>query len=94
MGELARFLSEIRRDPDIKRVLFDTSFLDSVGRTLEKRGFEETRLFLWDSHSREDLEKQAIALLGILGKMEGVDTLRKNRVISSHIIRNIHRMLK
>jgi len=65
-----------------------------VGRTLEKRGFEETRLFLWDSHSREDLEKQAIALLGILGKMEGVDMLRKNRVISSHIIRNIHRMLK
>lgn len=94
MGELARFLSEIRKDPNIEKILFDTSFLNSVGLILEKRGFEETRLFLWDSHSRGDLEKQAIALLGILGKMEGVDMLRKNRVISSHVIRNIHRALK
>ena len=94
MGELARFLNEIRKDVYAGNISFNTCFLNSAGIILENRGFEETRLFLWDSHFREDLERQAIVLLNVLGKMEGVDLLKKNRAISSHVLRNIDKALK
>ena len=94
MGELARLLNEIRKDPAVERVSFDVGFLNSVGITLEKRGFEETRLFLWDSHFKGNLERQAIILLDVLKKIEDVDMLRGNRTISSHVIRKMGRVLR
>ena len=94
MGELARFLNEIKKDVYPGNISFNTGFLNSAGIILEKRGFEETRLFLWDSHFRDDLERQAIVLLNVLRKMEDVDLLKKNRAISSHVIRNMDKALK
>jgi hypothetical protein len=89
MGDLAKFLREIRQRPEVKNQFFDAKFLNNVGCVLERRGFEEARLFVWDSHFRGDLEKQAVTVLGILGEMEKVEPLKKNLAIGGHLIKNI-----
>jgi len=89
MGDLAKLLREIRQRPEVKNQYFDNKFLSNVGCVLEKRGFEEAKLFVWDSHFRRELEKQAVVVLGILGEMEKVAALRNNHAIGGHLIRNI-----
>lgn len=89
MGDLSKFLSEVRKRPEVKNQYYDGKFLNNVGCILEKRGFEEAKLFVWDSHFRRELEKQAVVVLGILGEMEKVAPLRNNRAIGGHLIRNM-----
>jgi hypothetical protein len=94
MGEVAQFLRFVREHPGIKDQFFDPAFLHSVGRTVEKRGFDEARLFLWDSQHQGHLEKQALALLGIISEMEDIETFRKNPALGGHVIRSIRKVNK
>ena len=89
MGDLAKFVREVRQRPEVKNQFFDAKFLNNVGCVLEKRGFEEARLFVWDSHFKGELEKQAVTVLALLGEMEKVGSLRNNRAIGGHLIRNM-----
>lgn len=89
MGELTRFLRTIRTRPDVRNQFFDQAFLKGVGLTLEKRGFAEAKLFVWDNHFRSDLEKQAVILLGILGEMEKIEAFKKNRAMGGHLIKSM-----
>jgi hypothetical protein len=94
MGELAQFLRFVREHPGIKDQFFDPTFLHSVGRNVEKNGFDEAKLFLWDSQQMEHMEKQALALLDIVAEMEVIESFRKNPALGGHIIRNIHKVKK
>ncbi len=90
MGEIRGFLGRLKRHPAVRNQVYSKDFLYSVGRTVEKRGFEEARLFLWDSHYRGDLESQAVSLLGVLGEMEDVAVFRRNRALSGRVIKGLH----
>jgi hypothetical protein len=88
MGELIRFIDEMRADPRIGLVRFSRGFLEDVGNVLYRRGFDETRLFIWDHIDREDLRGQALPLLLVLDKMEGLKRVRDDRSIGRYIIKN------
>jgi len=60
MGEITRFLRFIREHPGIKGQFFDPTFLHSVGRSVEKNGFDEAKLFLWDSQYDGRLENRRL----------------------------------
>ena len=92
MGEIRSFLGRVRRHPGVRGQVFNKDLLNSVGSTVEKRGFEEARLFLWDSHYRSDLEGQAVALLGVLGEMEEVSVFKRNRALSGRVIKSLHKV--
>ena len=94
MGELAQFLRFVREHPGIKDQFLDPTFLHSVGHNVEKNGFDEAKLFLWDSQQTDRLEKQALALLDIVAEMEVIEAFRKNPALGGHIIRNIHKVNK
>ncbi len=94
MGEIAQFLRFVREHPSVRDQFFDPAFLCSVGRTFEKRGFDEARLHLWDSHHQGRLEKQAVALLQIVAEMEEIEAFHKNPALGGHIIRSIHKVNK
>lgn len=94
MGEVVQFLRFIQEHPGIKDQFIDPRFLHSVGRTVEKRGFGEAKLFLWDSHHQGHLEKQALALLDIVTEMEEIEAFRKNPALGGYVIRSIHKVNK
>jgi|GEM_PF-1173681 len=88
MGELAIFMGKIRNDPRIAKIRFTSSFLEDVGNILNRRGFNEARLFIWDSRERRDLERQTLPLLLILGEMEKVKKIEEDRAVGKYILRN------
>lgn len=94
MGEIAQFLRFVREHPKVRDQFFDPAFLHSVGRTFEKKGFDETRLYIWDSHQQGNLEKQALALLQIIAEMEEIEAFHNNPSLGAHVIRSIHKVNK
>jgi hypothetical protein len=93
MGDLAQFVTEIKAVPGIRNHLFDEHFLDHAGTLLETRGFDEAKLYLWDSHRSRKLEKQAIFMLSIIGEMEKLEIFRENRTLAGYLVRNIHKLV-
>ncbi len=88
MGELTRFMDELRNDPRIGKIRFTPSFLEDVGNILYSRGFDEAKLFIWDLRERGDLERQILPLLLILGKMEKMKKTKEDREIGRYIVKN------
>lgn len=89
MGELAKFLRDLRQHPELGDHFFEPRFLNNVATVLEKRGYEEVKLTLWDTHLTTHQEKQATVLLDVISHMEAVPPLKKNRALAAHLIRNM-----
>lgn len=94
MGDIVNFLHQVKNNPEITKQAFNPHFLSNAGIILENRGFEEAKLFLWDSHFTEDLEQQSLVLMKMLSEMEDLDMFRKNRVLAGYLIKNIHKIQK
>lgn len=94
MGDLTQFVREIKSLPGIRDHLFDEHFLEHAGTLIENRGFHEAKLFIWDSHMRSDLEKQAILMLSIVGEMEELEMFQRNRVLAGYLVKNIHKLVE
>ncbi len=88
MGELAIFMDRIRNDPRVAKIRFSSSFLEDVGNILDRRGFDEARLYIWGLRERRDLERQVLPLLLILGEMEKVRKIEEERAIGKYILKN------
>jgi len=88
MGELAIFMDRIRNDPRVGKIRFSSSFLEDVGNILDRRGFDEARLYIWGLRERRDLERQVLPLLLILGEMEKVRKIEEERAIGKYILKN------
>ena len=93
MGDLAQFVSEIKNFREIRDNDFDEHFLDHAGTLLEHRGFDEVRLYLWDSHHKRNLEKQALAMLSVVGKMEEHKLFHENKTLAGYLVRHIHKLV-
>ena len=80
---------DIKNNPRIRDVKFTSEFLDDVSSTLEKRGFHETKLFLWDNTHKEDLRYQSEALIFLIGKMERLERIKRDRSIATYLLREM-----
>lgn len=88
MDDIFEFLEKIRNDNRINGVRYSQHFLDEVARILSLRGFDDARLFLWDSLNREDVQGQINSILITLSKMESVKNLKNDLKLCGYIIRN------
>jgi hypothetical protein len=88
MGELTDLVDRLQCDDRISSVRFSSSFLEDVGNTLEQRGFNEARLFIWQHRDRADLMGQIPSLLVILDEMEKVSGIKKDRALAKYLLKN------
>lgn len=88
MGELTDLVDRLQGDERITGVKFSPSFLEDVGNVLERRGFDETRLFIWQHKDRSDLMRQIPPLLLIIEEMEKVGKIKEDRTLAKYILKN------
>ena len=63
MPDVQEFIEKVRKNPEISGVRFNRIFVESVADYLEKRNYEETKLFIWEQSDRRDIKLQIKPLL-------------------------------
>jgi hypothetical protein len=93
MGELTVLAEKLRSDPRVAKTRFSSAFLEDVGNILERRGFSEARLFVWENRDRGDLGPQVQPMLIILDELEKVPVIEEDKALGCYIIKNKLRLL-
>jgi len=88
MDYLFDFFNRISEEERIKRTRFNQYFLENVADVLSLRGFDETKLFVWDNLGNGNTHEQINNLLIVLNVMESIPELRKDLKLCGYIIRN------
>jgi len=89
MIRLAELWIDIRNDPMVMKTRFNPYFLTQVGEILANRGFHEAKIFLWDSCSDPKLRRQAEAIISIIGRMERMDDIQRDRSNGRFLLKEI-----
>jgi len=89
MIALGDIWSDINSDPRVINVRFNRRYLRMIGNLVERRGFHETKLYLWDNLNRSDLEYQSSALLSILSRLEREEEIRGDNTTAGYILKEL-----
>jgi len=89
MIALGDIWSDIKNDPRVINVRFNQRYLKMIGNLVERRGFHETKLYLWDNLNRPDLEYQSSALLSILSRLEREEEIRGDNTTVGYILKEL-----
>ncbi len=89
MIALGDIWGDIKSDPRVINVRFNQRYLRMIGNLVERRGFHETKLYLWDNLNRSDLEYQSSALLSILSRLEREEEIREDNTTVGYILKEL-----
>jgi len=81
--------THIMNDTRVTKTRFNPYFLTQAGEILSKRGFHETRIFLWDSCGDRRLREQAQAILYVINMMESASDIQTDRSKGRFLIKQI-----
>jgi len=70
LDNVEKVLLEIKSDPELIKIRFTASFLDSAADVFERYGRGTTQAFLLEKQNRRELRAQATALLKVLKSIE------------------------
>ncbi|OYT54944.1 MAG: hypothetical protein B6U72_01075 [Candidatus Altiarchaeales archaeon ex4484_2] len=89
MIDLDDIWTDIREDRRFMKTRFNSLYLREIGGLLDRRGFIETKLHLWDNTSRDDLRPQASILISIISRLERDKGVRKNNGTGGYILKEL-----
>jgi len=89
MIQLDDIWSDIKGNRRFMKTRFNPNYLRYVGDLLDRRGFHETKLHLWDNTSRNDLRLQASVLISILSRLERDKGVKKDNGTGGYILKEL-----
>jgi len=89
MIDLDDIWTDIREDRRFMGTRFNSTYLRKIGGLLDRRGFIETKLHLWDNISRDDLRPQASILISIISRLERDKGVKKDNGTGGYILKEL-----
>ncbi len=89
MIDLDDIWADIREDRRFMGTRFNSVYLRQIGGLLDRRGFIETKLHLWDNTQRDDLRHQASVLISIISRLERDKGVKKDNGTGGYILKEL-----